>query len=94
MALYEYGCRKCGRAIEAFRSLDARNDPSPCPCGGLAWRRPSVTGIRWGCPRPGYPTPDEILRGEDPYAGNRRKAEPRRYAPDEEARVMEGKTWR
>ncbi len=83
MPLYEYRCED-GHATEAYRRVEERNTPLTCGvCDKGATRALTRPAVHWRCSLPGYPTAGEILRGEDPYAGDRRKAQPRTYEPED-----------
>jgi len=44
MPLYDFLCSKCGKAHpDVFRSINTRDNPEPCSCGGIAQRQVSCT---------------------------------------------------
>lgn len=56
MPIYDYKCNKCGKETEQVRSIDDRNSPFKCKCGGKlkrVWSNPHhinatmVNNERW-----------------------------------------------
>ena len=45
MPIYEYICSKCGDLTEKRRTVDSRDKPTPCDCGGTQDRIPSRTSF-------------------------------------------------
>lgn len=78
MPLYEYRCPRCVVLVEAFAPVGQAERQAPsCPgCNRPMRRQPSLPAIHWRCPRPGLPTPEDIMRGEDPYAGQQERSVP------------------
>lgn len=50
MILYQYQCETCDTPLEAWSTVDARNEPRDCgQCPGLAQRVITPTVTTWNC---------------------------------------------
>ncbi len=46
MAIYEYGCKKCGQKFELMRRVAARDDAATCPeCGSKTPKRIEIQRV-------------------------------------------------
>lgn len=82
MPIYEYVCRRCGRAEEALQAM-GEGPPGPCQqCGGELRRRYGRVGVRfsgWGFSR------TDALLSED-----RRRRRDYRELAERADRIVEG----
>ncbi|MDR2401398.1 MAG: zinc ribbon domain-containing protein [Deferribacteraceae bacterium] len=46
MPIYEYVCEKCGNKIEKLVSVSSGEETFPCPCGGAARKKISLSSFQ------------------------------------------------
>jgi putative FmdB family regulatory protein len=46
MPIYEYVCEKCGNQIEKLSALRGGAENIPCPCGGVAHKKISLSSFQ------------------------------------------------